>query len=133
MRGRMRLMIFHLFVLYFLCALMQFFDTTHVPQKLTGRWETAYPGYENATITITDSAIIFDNGPAFSDTNQILKVTQTTEDGTHCYTIRYRSRDGEKYSLAMYVNIAGDYPVLRLKNQMHILWEKSPDSHMEVQ
>jgi len=127
----MRLRIFHLFVVYLLCALIPLFERQEVPAELQGRWETTHEGYEEVAMEITGSDIIFKNGPDFIETQQIVRVRTTTENGKQLHTITYRSGDGSTYSLAMQVHGSGSLSVLRLKNQPHIVWEKTAPSPPE--
>lgn len=124
----MRLSIFHLFVVYLLCALIPLLAGQEVPADLQGRWETTHEGYEEVAMEITGSDIIFKNGPDFIETQQIVRVRTTTENGKQFYTITYRGGDGSTYSLAMQVHTSGASSVLRLKNQAHIVWTKTAPS-----
>ncbi len=69
----MKIRIFHLFIIYILCACIPLFNIAKVPGELTGIWETTHPDYEQAEIEITstdirviyeDEALLVVNKPA---------------------------------------------------------------------
>jgi len=122
----MKIRIFHLFIIYILCACIPLLVTEKVPVELIGIWETTFPEYEEAQIEITATTISFINGPDHRDTNRVTRFENKMHYGRQLYIIDYKNDEGAEYSLPLYYSaVAGNNPMLRFKNQEQIIWRKS--------
>ena len=93
-----------------------------VPQHLIGEWKTSSPQYEDRYLKIAEHSLAFGIGDGEEVSHDIEKVTAELENGETVYTIHYKDKEGEIWSLTLtYSSASGG--TIKLKNS-NVMWEK---------
>jgi hypothetical protein len=110
---------------FFLIILFSFFGcekTIPVPQHLIGEWKTSSPEYADRYLKIAEHTLTFGIGDGEEASQDIEKVTTEQGNGESVYTIHYKDKEGESWSLTLiYSSASGG--TIKLKNS-NVIWEK---------
>ena len=94
-----------------------------VPQHLIGEWKTSSPEYADRYLKIAEHSLTFGIGDGEEVSHDIEKVTAEQEHGESVYTIHYKDKEGEEWSLTLAYSTASG-GTIKLKNS-NVIWEKT--------
>lgn len=101
--------------------------TIPVPQHLIGEWKTSSPQYAGRYLKIAEHSLIFGIGGGEKLSHDIEKVNVEQKNNETIYTLHYKDREGEKWSLTLiYSPVSGD--TIKLKNNKDIWKKVKPES-----
>lgn len=101
-------------------------DSSHASLRpVVGVWEAGKGKYQGRRFEMTDSAVVFHNGQGATDYTwhrvQEVRIRQVADSAL--YTVRYE--EGKKTADMTFWYYGGGAPVIRLKNQPGVVWNKT--------
>jgi hypothetical protein len=106
--------------------------SVEVPPELTGFWGTAAPRYQDRNLEFTDEFVIFWSGPRSASHHRVTGVEKRLDETgkSSIFDIEY-VQEGEKSILEVHF-VAAPEPLIRLRNQVGVTWQRIASSSAEV-
>ena len=98
-------------------------DVRDLPQGLLGVWTTEAPKYQDRFFALNEDSLTFGTGEGNSNSNPIIGIELTEEEGRPYYHIEHLGTEGQSYVFSFHYE-AADGGVITLKNQTEVRWTK---------